>query len=235
LAIINAHFFIPTSEDNRISKKLQDLIWHILTPNPNKRPSISEIESILDSWEEIDKIKINSDAVKNKQAYYKRIENSSVKRSKVPLPSGELTSEDIAKIQERIRKEQEKKKKQLFVPVYDDYQEKMKQELYNQGNKQEKNRKISGKSEKDIIPNKNKTINSASKVHFEDKHNISSDKESKHEKSSFWDSFQHSDFEQETRKSIQKRAKSTKREVVVDPFAWDFDNSLNSKLKRFII
>lgn len=111
---------------------MQDLIWHILTPNPKFRPSIAHILKILENWDSIEEIKLNPEAIKNKKAYIKRIEAAhSSKRDKVPLSSGELTEDEIKKIQKRIQMANEKKKQKLFVPIYNDYSAKMEHDLYS--------------------------------------------------------------------------------------------------------
>lgn len=66
LAIANAHYYIPDEDYKRIGTKLRDLIRLMLTPDPNKRPNIDKIISILDNWEEIDDIPLNDEAFKIK-------------------------------------------------------------------------------------------------------------------------------------------------------------------------
>jgi hypothetical protein len=40
IGILNAHFFMPDTDYDRISQKLRDFIYVILVPNPAERPTI---------------------------------------------------------------------------------------------------------------------------------------------------------------------------------------------------
>ncbi len=50
----------PNETKYKVSPKMQDLIRHILTPNPRFRPDIERILRILDTWDEIGEIPLNS-------------------------------------------------------------------------------------------------------------------------------------------------------------------------------
>jgi serine/threonine protein kinase len=49
LAIINANYAFP--KDKPISDKLKDFIMWCLTPDPAERPSVSDILTVLDNYE----------------------------------------------------------------------------------------------------------------------------------------------------------------------------------------
>jgi len=57
LAILNAYYRFP--EKPQFSEKLQDLIRLLLTPNPNIRPSIFEVEQLLTQYDNLQKIPLN--------------------------------------------------------------------------------------------------------------------------------------------------------------------------------
>ena len=40
IAILNAQYFVPNVDHDRIGDKLRDLIYVLLVPNPNERPNI---------------------------------------------------------------------------------------------------------------------------------------------------------------------------------------------------
>jgi AP2-associated kinase len=79
LAILNAHYFFPTDNEarRRISDKMRDFIRHMLTPNPEMRPDIYEIEETLNSWHDLETIEINPDAQKLKEEYYRKMKRKS--------------------------------------------------------------------------------------------------------------------------------------------------------------
>lgn len=40
MGILNAHYFMPNTDHDRISQKMRDFIHVILVPNPAERPNI---------------------------------------------------------------------------------------------------------------------------------------------------------------------------------------------------
>ena len=109
---------------------MRDLIWHILTPNPNKRPSMEEIMGILNDWERIDRINMNSDARKIKEAYLRKHQGVTRKGVSAVPKVGDLSSEDIVRLQAKIRREKDIKKNTKLVPFHQDYKSKMENELF---------------------------------------------------------------------------------------------------------
>jgi hypothetical protein len=203
LAIINAHIFFPSDKhsNRRVSDKMRDLIWHILTPNPSKRPSMKEIDRILTSWDELDEIPINSDAKKLKEEYFRRMHGKPTHQKKQKR-AGDLTEHDIALLQEKIRRDQEIKKHEVFVPVYQDYNQKMKEQLYNQASSKTYQK-----------PDRKKR----NKVQFETKKSISFEEETKKGGKDFWDDFG------SDKKEVKKHTQSSKDAWEDDPFNWDFN------------
>jgi AP2-associated kinase len=57
IGISRAVFRIPS--DSKHSDKINDLIRHLLTPNPKYRPSIESLLDILHEWRSITKIPLN--------------------------------------------------------------------------------------------------------------------------------------------------------------------------------
>ena len=82
LAIINAHYYFPApSEYPLISDKMKDLIRALLTPNPSYRPSIYQLESILDTfYNDNESIKLSEDALEIKK---RQLENEKVKEKRL--------------------------------------------------------------------------------------------------------------------------------------------------------
>jgi serine/threonine protein kinase len=50
LAILNASFTLPPA--SHIGDKLRDLIRFLLVPDPNERPNICNVLTVLDNWEQ---------------------------------------------------------------------------------------------------------------------------------------------------------------------------------------
>jgi AP2-associated kinase len=59
LAISLALFKIPSDSKYKYSNKINDLIRHMLTPNPQNRPSITDVLSIVNNWKQIQEIPLN--------------------------------------------------------------------------------------------------------------------------------------------------------------------------------
>jgi len=213
LAIINAHFFIPTDRESqsRISEKMRDLIWHILTPNPAKRPSIHEIEKILANYERIDKMPMNSDAKHNKNEYFRKLHGKS-QASKPSQRGGDMTPDDIAKLQSKIKREQENKRKQVVVQFHDDYNQKMDEQLYN----------------KNPVRNVKHSAAKRSKVQIETKKSSSFEEEKKTNGSNFWNDFDDPPH-QSKYNEVRKKTQSSKGNLDKDPFDWGFDQPAQSK------
>lgn len=57
LSICNATYYLP--EKHKYSKKLENLIRNILTPNPANRYSIQELCSVLEKFDSLSKIELN--------------------------------------------------------------------------------------------------------------------------------------------------------------------------------
>lgn len=138
LAILNAHYFFPNDNESkrRIGEKLRDLIRHMLTPNPEKRPDIFEIEDLLETWEDHDIIILNEDAQKLKDEELRK----QGRASKTPKTtdsknyksdSKDISEEEIRKFQNKLRMQKLEEQKKHKVPLHGDYQKKMQEELYS--------------------------------------------------------------------------------------------------------
>ena len=57
IGIINACFKIPS--DSKFGEKLNDLIRHLITPNPKFRPNIDEVLKILNNYYQMPNINLN--------------------------------------------------------------------------------------------------------------------------------------------------------------------------------
>eukprot|EP00347_Sterkiella_histriomuscorum_P014079 403362242 len=64
LAILNAHYNMISDEPKyeHISEKMKDLIRLLLTPNPAKRPSIWDLELLLEQFDKLPSIDLNEEA-----------------------------------------------------------------------------------------------------------------------------------------------------------------------------
>lgn len=80
LAISQALFKIP--KNSKYSHKINDLIRHMLTPNPQNRPSITDILNITRTWNQLAAIPLNVHFYwfRPKQNSWKLKENSKRKR-----------------------------------------------------------------------------------------------------------------------------------------------------------
>ena len=54
---------------SRISDKMKDFIRILLVPNPEKRPSITQVLQIIDGWSQLSHLKLSDEAqeIKDKQ------------------------------------------------------------------------------------------------------------------------------------------------------------------------
>ena len=211
LAIINAHYFFPTDKNSneRISEKMRDFIMHILTPNPSNRPSMEEIEEIIGNWESIDKIILNPDAQKIKQEYYRRIKGVSSKPKVQIKPAGDLTLDEINRIQEKIRKQEEAKKQKVFVPFYENYEAKMEEDLYN------KKPKVS----------KPQSKSNPRTRHQPEGQNSSFNEQPEQNSKNFW-----TEFSENNKQEKPKKSKSTKDTQEAD-FSWNFGTQTQGIIK----
>jgi len=90
LAIINAQYFIPVFEagsqdltSERLSDNMKDLIRFLLTPNPEKRPTIDELEFLIKNFHSLKEIQLNDDALEIKK---KHLEFERVQMKRVGIP-----------------------------------------------------------------------------------------------------------------------------------------------------
>ncbi|TNV80011.1 hypothetical protein FGO68_gene16116 [Halteria grandinella] len=81
LAIISAQYSMP--EADHISEKMRDLIRLMLTPNPEKRPTIWELEILVDQFDKMKEIQLSDEAEEIKQ---RQIEQAQIRQSKSPKP-----------------------------------------------------------------------------------------------------------------------------------------------------
>lgn len=81
LAIVNSHYYMPGEDKQRIGIKLRDLIRLMLTPDPEVRPDINKIISILNEWDIIENIPLNEEAnsIKIKQEAVAKAKNKKYK------------------------------------------------------------------------------------------------------------------------------------------------------------
>lgn len=89
---------------------MKDFIRHLLTPNPEHRPSIFEVNSILQKWEKIEKIDLNSDAEAKKR------DDERKGRHEAPK-TRDLSPGTLMKLAEQLKREQASKGKKPLVPV----------------------------------------------------------------------------------------------------------------------
>lgn len=64
LSIVNASI---KYKNHQQSEKMQDLMRHMLTPNPHFRPRVQEILSLVDNWNKLERIPLNRVAASIKQ------------------------------------------------------------------------------------------------------------------------------------------------------------------------
>ena len=62
IAILNAQYFMPDTDRDRVSDKLRDLVRVILVPNPVDRPTIDQILQLLTKWNQVPKIILSKSA-----------------------------------------------------------------------------------------------------------------------------------------------------------------------------
>ena len=138
LAILNAHYYFPTDNESlrRISEKMRDLIRHMLTPNPDNRPDIFEIEDLLETWDDHDHIELNPEAQQLKEEELRKLGKKVNKSQPSKSPStksgkpADLTAEEIRNLQSKLKKQKLEEQKKQQVPLHNDYQKKMNEELY---------------------------------------------------------------------------------------------------------
>eukprot|EP00347_Sterkiella_histriomuscorum_P002274 403368786 len=125
LGIINAHFYMPN--DTRISEKMKNFIRLLLVPNPSNRPKVNYILNLLNKWQEIQQIPLSAEAQhikqRNEEEKQEDFSMQSQVSSKQGGQAGDLTADDIVRLQEKLRREsqaQQVKKKQ-HVPLPSSY------------------------------------------------------------------------------------------------------------------
>lgn len=64
LSIVNANIRYG---EGKVSPKMEDLMRHMLTPNPHFRPKVEDILRIVDTWDSLAKIPLNKVAATIKQ------------------------------------------------------------------------------------------------------------------------------------------------------------------------
>ena len=62
IGILNAQYFMPHEDFDRISTKLRDLIYIMLVPNPQDRPTIEQLQQLLANWPKLNQIKLTQSA-----------------------------------------------------------------------------------------------------------------------------------------------------------------------------
>jgi hypothetical protein len=174
---------------------------------------MGDIEKILQNWDNISEIRLNSDAKKLKADYFNRLRGKNNKGAAAPR-TGDLTTEDLSKLQEKIRLEQINKKSNVMVHLHDDYGEKMKHELLSKRGIQ----KAQPKQKQDR----------KRKVELETKKSVSFEEETKKPSTDFWDDFSGSKVEKVL---LKKKVQSTNNN---DSFDWDFDQSKQSNFGNII-
>ena len=112
LEIINANYNFPKDEQKLYSEKFLDLIRVMLTPNPNDRPSVLQIMEWTNYWKETEKIPLSPEVekIKEKQVASGGIKNQSRKKKL-------LTAEEIEKIQNKLKKKENEKKKKNYDEI----------------------------------------------------------------------------------------------------------------------
>ena len=128
---------------------MRDLIRHMLTPNPENRPDIHEIEDLLETWDDFDTIQLNPDAEKLKAEEMRKLgqqlEKARRQKTKSSNPK-DLTPEEIREFQKKVQKQRMDEQRKQHVPLHKDYSKKMEEQLYSK--KAEKStKKSSGKKE----------------------------------------------------------------------------------------
>jgi hypothetical protein len=106
----------------------------MLTPNPQNRPDIFEVEDLLETWDDHDHIVLNPDAQKLKDEENRKLGNK-VEKASSSSSSGktqkDLTPDEIRAFQKKLQMKKLEDEKKYQVPLHSDYNKKMEQELYN--------------------------------------------------------------------------------------------------------
>lgn len=80
LAIMNASYQFP-EESTHISEKMRDLIRAMLTPNPEKRPTIWELDIIVSQFDKLSEIPLSEESLQIKK---RQEEAASVRTARKP-------------------------------------------------------------------------------------------------------------------------------------------------------
>ena len=112
LEIINGNYNFPRDEQKLYSEKFLDLIRVMLTPNPNDRPNVIQIMEWTNYWKETEKIPLSPEVqkIKEKQVASGGIKNKTHKKKL-------LSSEEIQKIQKKLKSKEQEKKKQNYDEI----------------------------------------------------------------------------------------------------------------------
>lgn len=89
MGIINASYFWP--QQNQYSKKLENLVRNLLTPNPDLRPSSMDINNVLNSWHNMETIELNSMAQEIKEEHQRRTGVSQQSQKHIIKTKGDLS------------------------------------------------------------------------------------------------------------------------------------------------
>lgn len=215
LAILNAHYFFPNDNESkrRIGEKLRDLIRHCLTPDPSQRPDIFELQDLLETWEDFDKIEINPLAQKLKDEDLKKNNKKMVTQKKNEInfegrKNDDLTPNELKELQVKLRKQKMEDEKKLHVPVYTDYHAKMQDELYSKPIKAADSNK---KKDNDLD-----WANFDNKTAKKQKKEVPSD--------NFWD--------QSIQPSVGKGGKESQAKTNDKDFDFDFNKNQNKQTER---
>ncbi len=107
LEIISGQYNFPRNEQKNYSEKFLDLIRILLTPNPEKRPSVIEVMQWTNYWKKVEKIELSDEVLEIKR---KQIETGGVLSRNEGGKKKLLSVEEIKKIQKRLKKKEQMEK-----------------------------------------------------------------------------------------------------------------------------
>ncbi|KAM3142262.1 hypothetical protein pb186bvf_005671 [Paramecium bursaria] len=140
LAISTATYRIPPS--SQYSQKLQDLIRVLLTPDPKLRPSIFDLEKILNNWDVINYIPLNPQAqeIKDRDAKLElEMKQFEKNQAKIKKFDGDIPLEELERIKQKIQNSQEQPQQQPQRPKVNSSQQFQAQQRPVQQQKQQQN------------------------------------------------------------------------------------------------
>lgn len=110
IGIVNAQYFMPANEYDRIPEKLRDLCRVLLVPNPAERPSVDQILKVLVNWNQLQQIPLSASA--------QRLKQKNVEQQTTSNKMKDLTYEDLNTMKEKIAREMEQKRqKKQHIPI----------------------------------------------------------------------------------------------------------------------